>query len=243
MSIQKTKGKSQPIPLKKRSAHSTATRASSVLSVDKPSISSLPSGSRAVGETVSAHLSEYVDRAFRIPIFLSSTNSLNSLQQQFLDRLIQEIEEALLFPRTLPESEQYPETILTSIRRLVMSSYGLLAINFRRFYAQFIKSNIGPAPTTTPFWEGSVYLQIEPSMAFQFGLPILLVRERGTDVGNGIWAGGITPLNIFVEWDSDNQSVEEFFSSVQWREVLANWAAEVRTNYYLRTEPTFGPMN
>jgi hypothetical protein len=242
MSIQKTKGKSQPIPVKKRSAQAAAARSSSVLSVDKPSISSIPSGSRVVGETVSAHLSEYVDRAFRIPIFLSTTNSLNSLQQQFLDRLIQEIEEALLFPRTLPESEQYPETILTSIRRLVMSSYGLLAINFRRFYAQFIKSNVGPAPTTTPFWEGSVYLQIEPSMAFQFGLPILLVRERGTDVGNGIWAGGITPLNIFVEWDSDNQSVEDFFSSVQWREVLANWAAEVRTNYYLRTEPTFGPI-
>lgn len=243
MSIQKTKGKSLPIPVKRRSAQSAAVRFSSVLSVDKPSISSLPSGSRPAGETVSAYLSEYVDRAFRIPIFLSTTNSLNSLQQEFLDRLIQEIEEALLFPRTLPESEQYPETILTSIRRLVMSSYGLLAINFRRFYAQFIKSNVGPAPTTTPFWEGSVYLQIEPSMAFQFGLPILLVRERGTDVGNGIWAGGITPLNIFIEWDSDNQSVEDFFSSVQWREVLANWAAEVRTNYYLRTEPTFGPCN
>lgn len=241
VSIQKSKGKSQPIPLKKRSSHYSAGK--SVLSLEKPSISSLPASLPLKGNTTSAHLSEYVDRAFRIPIFLSTTNTLNSLQQQFLDRLIEEIEEALLFPRTLPESEQYPETILTSIRRLVMSSYGLLAINFRRFYAQFIKSNVGPAPTTTPFWEGSVYLQIEPSMAFQFGLPILLVRERGTDVGNGIWAGGITPLNIFVEWDSDNQTVEEFFSSVQWREVLANWAAEVRTNYYLRTEPTFGLPN
>lgn len=42
MSIQKTKWKTKPIPVKKRSAH----------------------------------LSEYVDRAFRFPIFLSTTNSL-----------------------------------------------------------------------------------------------------------------------------------------------------------------------
>ncbi|MDG0810459.1 hypothetical protein [Cohnella rhizosphaerae] len=83
-------------------------------------------------------------------------------------------------------------------------------------------------------------MQIEPSMAFQFGLPILLVREKGTDTSNGIWQGGVSPLNIFVEWDSDNQSIEQFFSSVQWREVLANWAAEVRANYYIRTEPSFG---
>jgi len=180
-----------------------------------------------------------VDRAFRIPIFLSTTNTVNDLQEQFLTRLIREIEDALLFPRTLPVSEQYPENILTNIRRLVFSSYGLLAINFRRFYVQILDSNVGEPPTTTPFWEGSTFSQIEPAMAFQFGIPILLVREKGTDVSNGIWAGGITPLNIFVDWDSDNQSVDDFFNSVQWREVFAYWAAEVRGNYLLRTEPLF----
>ena len=145
----------------------------------------------------------------------------------------------MLFPRTLPISEQYPETILTSIRRLVLSSYGMLAINFRRFLVEFIDTNVGPLPSTTPFWEGSVFLQIEPSMAFQFGLPILLVREKGTDVNNGIWAGGIAPLNTFIEWDSENQTVEQFFNSIQWREAFANWSAEVRNGYFIQTEPKF----
>lgn len=184
-------------------------------------------------------IDECVDRAFRIPIFLSTTNTVNDLQGQFLNRLVAEIEEALLFPRTLPVSEQYPESILTNIRRLVFSSYGLLAINFRRFFVEILQSNVGQPPTSTPFWEGSTFSQIEPAMAFQFGIPILLVRERGTDVNNGVWAGGITPLNIFIDWDSDNQSVDDFFNSVQWREVFANWAAEVRGNYMLRTEPLF----
>ncbi|MNI95870.1 hypothetical protein D3C73_1542160 [compost metagenome] len=66
----------------------------------------------------SAHR-ECIDRAYRIPIFLSTTTHLNDKQQQFLNRLIIEIENALLFPRTLPLSESYPESILTDIRRLV----------------------------------------------------------------------------------------------------------------------------
>lgn len=187
----------------------------------------------------STQLDECIDRAFRIPIFFSTASTLNDVQTRFQNRLIAEIENALLFPRTLPESEQYPETVATNIRRLVISSYGMLAINFRRFFVQIVTTNAGQPPTTTPFWQGSVFLQIEPSMAFQFGIPILLVREKGTDANTGIWQGGITPLNVFVEWDSDNQSVDEFFNTVQWREVFANWSAEVRNNYYIRTEPQF----
>ncbi|WP_238996665.1 hypothetical protein [Paenibacillus pinistramenti] len=190
--------------------------------------------------TAIAAMEECIDRAFRIPVFLSTSNTLNSLQQSFFDRLIAEIEGALLFPRTLPASEQYTETVLPNIRRLVFSSYGMLAINFRRFEVEITGTNAGSIPTTEPFWQGSVFLQIEPSMAFQFGLPILLVREKGTDTSTGLWTGGVSPLNIFVEWDSGNQSAEDFFNTVQWREVLANWTAEVRNNYFIRTEPSFG---
>ncbi|PJN88105.1 hypothetical protein [Bacillus sp. mrc49] len=208
---------------------------------DKSTNSSRNSNDDPLKEEVapSFRYEECVDRAFRIPIFLSTTNTLNPIQQQFQDRLIFEIENALLFPRTLPISEQYPENILTSIRRLVSSSYGMLAINFRRFLVEVTDTNVGQPSSSPPFWEGSTFLQIEPSMAFQFGLPILLVREDNTDQNIGIWAGGITPLNTFIVWDSENESVEEFFSSVQWREAFANWCAEVRNGYYNQTEPKF----
>ncbi|MDQ0198278.1 hypothetical protein [Neobacillus ginsengisoli] len=182
---------------------------------------------------------ECIERAYRIPIFLSTTTHLNDKQQQFQNRLILEIENALLFPRTLPLSESYPEIILTDIRRLVSSSYGMLAVNFRRFFVEIVNTNVGQPPSTTPFWEGSVYSQVEPSMAFQFGLPLLLVREDNTDENNGIWAGGIAPLNTFIIWDSENQTVDEFFSTIEWREAFANWSAEVRNAYYIQTEPKF----
>lgn len=179
------------------------------------------------------------EHAYRIPIFLSTTTHLNDKQKMFLNQLILEIENALLFPRTLPLSESYPEPILTDIRRLVSSSYGMLAMNFRRFFVEIVDTNVGKPPSTTPFWEGSVYSQVEPSMAFQFGLPLLLVREDNTDENNGIWAGGIAPLNTFIVWDSDNQTADEFFSTVEWREAFANWTAEVRNAYYIQTDPKF----
>jgi hypothetical protein len=233
----KTKDRVQQIPMKNLSPVSIVRDLPAVRGNLRISSSNSPLTDNT--KVTSSAINACVDRAFRIPIFLSTTNTVNGLQGQFLDRFVAEIEGALLFPRTLPVSEQYPENILTNIRRLVFSSYGLLAINFRRFFVEILQSNVGQPPTTTPFWEGSTFSQIEPAMAFQFGIPILLVREKGTDVSNGIWAGGITPLNIFIDWDSDNQSVDDFFNSIQWREVFANWSAEVRGNYLLRTEPLF----
>jgi len=190
----------------------------------------------------SAH-QECIDRAYRIPIFLSTTTHLNDNQQRFLNRLILEIENALLFPRTLPLSESYPESILTDIRRLVSSSYGMLAVNLRRFKIQTVELNEQTTPPTTlpttPIWEGSVYSQVEPSMAFQFGLPLLLVREEDTDANNGIWAGGIAPLNLFIVWHSETQTVDEFFNTPEWKSAFANWSAQVRNAFYIQTEPTF----
>ncbi|USK99670.1 hypothetical protein [Bacillus tropicus] len=186
----------------------------------------------------SAH-QKCIDRAYRIPIFLSTTTHLNDNQQRFLNRLILEIEHALLFPRTLSLSESYPESILTDIRRLVSSSYGMLAVNLRRFKIQTVAVNVGPLPPSNPFWIGSVYSQVEPSMALQFGLPLLLVREEDTDVNNGIWAGGIAPLNLFIVWHSETQTVDQFFNTPEWRSAFANWNAQVRNAFYIQTEPKF----
>ena len=181
---------------------------------------------------------DFTDRAFRIPVFASSTNSINRIQGYFLDLLLQEIENVLLFPRTLPKSEQYPESSLTSIRRLILSSYGMLAVNFRRFLVKEMKTNVGPFQKDKVSWEGSPFAQIEPAMAYQFGLPLLLVRESGTDKNRGIWERGSAPFFI-LEWDSDNQSVDAFFQSVEWRETFANWVGHVRSGYYMQTEPTY----
>lgn len=171
------------------------------------------------GVYTSIKLQAITDQAFRVPVFLSTSNTLNQLQQQFLDRLILELEQVLLFPRTVPRSDLYPEAPLTN-------------------FVQGIRTNVGDFEPKTPFWEGTPFSQIEPSMAYQYGLPLLLIREVGTDTLRGIWEVGNAPFTI-LNWNSATQAVDTFFNSVQWREFFTNWIGHVRSGYYLQTEPQF----
>jgi hypothetical protein len=60
----------------------------------------------------------------------------------------------------------------------------------------------------------SPFLQIEPSMAYQYGHPVLLVKQS-TIVAGGVWgdAGPLFPFTPLV-WHSENTSVDQFFSGV-----------------------------
>nr|WP_312292154.1 hypothetical protein [Clostridium chromiireducens] len=172
---------------------------------------------------------------FRVPVFLSHPSRLNSTQQQFVDAIIKQIKSALLFPRTLPITEQYPETPLTNIRRMMLSSYGLVALNLKQRQVSVIQNNLGQ-PQDSVVWEGSPFAQIEPAMAYQYGLPILLIRE--IDVEQiGIWSFGIGPF-LILEWNS-NAPLGDFFTSNAWLEIFQNWISQVRNGYYIQTQPPF----
>jgi hypothetical protein len=149
--------------------------------------------------------------------------------------LIRQIKKALLFPRTLPITEQYPEAPLTNIRRMILSSYGMVALNLKQRFVTVTENNLGPIESFTT-WEGSPFAQIEPAMAYQHGFPLLLIRERDVEQ-NGIWSFGIAPF-LLIEWDS-TQPVEDFFKRTDWREIFQNWIAHVRSGFYIQTQPEF----
>lgn len=171
---------------------------------------------------------------FKIPVFFSHQNLFTlgppqppfSIQQRFVIRMFNEIQRELLFPRTLPNTEQYPNTTLENIRTMVNSSYGLASV---------LLKPVGPTPQGEPY---SPLLQIEPSMGFQHGLPLLVI-ENGVQAG-GIWggAGQLAPFTPIV-WFSATVTIEEFFSSPQWKSALKNWAGQVRSGYFIQTAPTF----
>lgn len=184
-------------------------------------------------------LREAASRLYRIPVFLShpSVGSLNETQLGFLLRLIREIRKELLFPRTLPRTEAYPESILTNVRRMILSSYGLVAANLRLLEVQTVDTNgAASVPSPSTFWLGSAFAQIEPAMAYQRGLPMLLIIEKGIRP-EGVYSFGIAPFTILT-WDS-SKPLDDFFNSVQWREILQNWSSEVRNGYYIQTNPEF----
>ncbi|WP_232713351.1 hypothetical protein [Bacillus xiapuensis] len=180
-------------------------------------------------------LNEAASEFFRIPVFFSHQNLFTlgpsrpplSMRQQFVIRMFREIKRELLFPRTLPNTEEYPNTTLENIRTMIHSSYGLAAALLKPVRA---------TPQGEPY---SPFMQIEPSMGFQYGLPLLLVIEDGVQAG-GIW-GGAGPLAPFtpIVWFSGSVSVDEFFRSVPWRSALKNWAGQVRSGYSIQTAPEF----
>lgn len=175
------------------------------------------------------------DMAFRVPVYLSHSNQLNDVQTDLLNRLIRKLEYALLFPRTVPNSELYPEKTLSSVRRLILSSYGMIAVDLKQVHATYTQMNTGDTPPS-PAWQGAPYSQIEPAMAFLRGLPLLLIQEQEIEQA-GIWNSNRESIYI-IRWDS-TRPMEEFFGSLEWREMFQNWSSHVRNGYNQQTEPDF----
>ncbi|AIG27325.1 MULTISPECIES: hypothetical protein [Brevibacillus] len=181
-------------------------------------------------------LNEAASAFFRIPVFFSHQNLFTlgpaqpplSQEQQFIIRMFKEIKKVLLFPRTLPNTDQYPNTTLENIRTMINSSYGTIAALLK------------PTKPTNQGEPYSPFLQIEPSMAFQYGLPLLLVKQDTVSAG-GIWgdAGPLFPFTPLIWHSSTGVTVNDFFESVQWKEALHNWAGQVRSGYFIQTCPEF----
>lgn len=193
---------------------------------------------------ISTTIQETSQSLFRVPVFLSYATPFNNLQAIFLEDAINAIKSNLLFPRTLGPSDQFTETPLTSIRRMILSSYGLMAIAFRRTFVTKATSRPG-----TPrqqlfenFWLSSPYLQIEPSMAYQQGLPLMLLVEEGVSTNSvfgGILEQGAAPFTIINFNLQDEESIVTFFNSSFWKETFADWNGQVRSGYSRQTEPQF----
>lgn len=65
---------------------------------------------------------------------------------------------------------------------------------------------------------------------------MLLIKETGVN-SIGIWNPLVQPYFI-IEWDS-TKPLNDFFDTVEWKELFQNWVAMVRNGYFLQTEPAF----
>lgn len=67
---------------------------------------------------------------------------------------------------------QYPETLLTNIRRMILSSYGMVSLNLRQRRVNLIEDNLN-RPIGGTVWKGSVFAQIKPAMVYLYELHLL----------------------------------------------------------------------
>ena len=167
-----------------------------------------------------------------IPVFLSYPQPHLKKQLEFIKAIRKHLLNRGFEARTLGVTDYDMDEPLTAIRRLMIESNGLLTVAFRR--AQ-IQKGIGKPNSDLDNikeysldnqWLTSPYCHIEPAMAFQIGLPILILREKGV-IADGILEKGITGTYL-PEFDL-SENIDEYFSSTEWKQLIGKWECYVRT--------------
>ncbi|HET6995581.1 MAG TPA: hypothetical protein VFI06_11400 [Chitinophagaceae bacterium] len=168
--------------------------------------------------------------SYKIPIFLSYPKPHLKKQDRFITKLEKMLDERGIQARTLGVTDYDMEEPLTAIRRLMLECNGIITVAFRRTYIEkgAVKSESDNGGVSAPIvkkWITSPYAHIEPAMAFQIGLPVLIIREEGV-IADGVLEKGIIGTYL-PEFKLDGK-VDQYLASVEWSQILAKWEGFVR---------------
>ena len=167
-----------------------------------------------------------------ISVFLSYPKPCFGKQETFIKRVNDYLIQRGIAPRTLGVTDYDMDAPLKAIRRLMLESNGLITVAFRRTYVEK-----GTARFRTDIqklqespldgrWLTTPWAHIEPAMAYQLGLPILILREQGV-LDDGILERGVVGLYM-PELDLE-RPLDEYFTSAEWNGVIGKWEGYVRS--------------
>ncbi len=166
-----------------------------------------------------------------IPVFLSYPKPCFGKQQSFIQKMGDYLQQRGIGPRTLGVTDYDMDAPLKAIRRLMMESNGLITVAFRRTYiktgtARFRTDVKELKPVKVDGkWLTTPWPHIEAAMAYQIGLPILILREKGV-IDDGILERGVAGLYL-PEFDLD-ADLDAYFQSPAWSGIIGKWEGHVR---------------
>ena len=175
-----------------------------------------------------------------IPIFLSYPTPHLQEQHDFIDQLGDYLRKRGVEPRTLGVTDYDMDAPLTAIRRLMIEANGLITIALRRtrVTSGIVKAGANrDGQSETPIsdvWYTSPYCQIEPAMAYQLGLPVLILRERGV-VAEGLLERGV--MGLFMPEFDLGRPVESYFGSGEFQALVGKWEGFVRAVVAAKGQP------
>ncbi|MCR9272540.1 MULTISPECIES: hypothetical protein [Mameliella] len=176
----------------------------------------------------------------KVPVFISHPTPHLYSQMRFLEEFKADLISRGFEPLTLgPESSYDYDAPLVGIRRILTHCCGLVSVAFRRTHVASATKYLGAdivgraQEPSSDFWFTSPYCQIEPAMAFQLGLPILILREEGV-LPEGVLEKGVTGLYL-PEFRLD--AATSFIGGEECRRLLDQWGGYVRTVYKRRGDP------
>jgi len=161
-----------------------------------------------------------------ISVFLSYPKPFNDEQEKFVQSVSDYLVSRGLEPRTLGVTDYDMDSPLKAIRRLMLESNGLITIAFKR---AIINNGAGKPSTSQEYsldgqWLTSPYSHIEPAMAFQIGLPVLILRENGV-IQDGILEKGV--LGSYMPEFDLGKAVSDYLKTEEWNQIIRKWEAQV----------------
>lgn len=163
----------------------------------------------------------------KLPVFLSVSKPYTEEQVKFLANFEKFMDNQGFQPRTVGRSDYFIDEPLAGCRMVLLESYGLVTVAFRRYYVaegwenygcQDEQKSIGDTYLTSP------WCHIEAAMAYQLGLPILIFREEGVST-RGLLGKGITDTYMPVFSASE---FETYFDRDDFRQWFYQWGGRVR---------------
>jgi hypothetical protein len=167
----------------------------------------------------------------RIPVFLSYPKPCLLPQQRFVERVVASLQGHGFEARTLGVTDYDMDAPLRAIRRLMLESNGLITIALRRTFVErgtsrFRTDIAGLQPSAIDgAWLTSPWAHIEPAMAYQLGLPVLIFREKGV-MPDGILEKGI--VGLYMPECDPEASLDDYFASPEWSGIIGKWEGYVR---------------
>jgi hypothetical protein len=162
-----------------------------------------------------------------IPVFLSYPQPINAAQEGFVKSVRDYLESRGFVGRTLGVTEYDMDAPLRAIRRLMIESNGLITIAFARTFVEkgTAKPDSADAVPVDGSWFTSPWAQIEPAMAYQIGLPILIFREKRV-VAEGVLEKGV--VGMYMPAFNLEAQPADYFRSLEWNSILGQWEGLVR---------------
>lgn len=178
----------------------------------------------------------FLKEPMRLPVFLSVSKPYTNAQKNFRDNLEAYMYEQMLYPRTVGKTDYFMDEPLSGCRMVMLESYGLITLAFRRYYikegAEYHEcdlslddnnNEIKPKEIKEKYFT-SPWCQIEAAMAYQIGLPILILREDGVSE-RGLLEKGITDTYLPV---FKAEEFNTYFTRPDFRQLFHQWAGRVR---------------
>ncbi|KAF2229041.1 hypothetical protein EV356DRAFT_537570 [Viridothelium virens] len=187
-----------------------------------------------------------------IPIFLYHPPPIDQSQHLFIRVLRDHLRLRGFLPRIIDAYDVHPQSSggsfntarLEAIRRLLTETDGVICVAFRQTY---IANGIKFAPHADYYseipvsreWLASPWVHVVNAMAWQAGLPLLVLRDSDVIEQGPLEGGpGILGLWMTIDFGSDGELLaQDLVESPQWSTVGGQWEQQCRNVAKRKGEP------